>query len=75
MISYHSLLQVDTAMAEKTLQAMEAETGSVSPPNFVHGRFTHFTCDNIDINDATLDARTPSMLHRWQGGNVVQKVT
>ncbi|KAK8384374.1 hypothetical protein O3P69_009282 [Scylla paramamosain] len=52
VISYHRLLQVDTGMAEKTLQSMDAKTGAVTPPNFVHGRFIHFTRDNIDINDS-----------------------
>ena len=39
-----SLLQVDAVMAEKTLQAMDPETGAVTPPNFLPGRFTHSTC-------------------------------
>lgn len=70
-ISYHSLLQVDTAMAEKTLQAMDPETVAVTPPNFVHGRFTHFTCDNIGINDSTLDGKNTfhaTQMAGWQRG-------
>ena len=57
IISYHSLLQIDTAMAEKTLEAMDPETGVVILPNFVPGRFTHCTCDNIDINESNLDGK------------------
>lgn len=70
-ISYHGLLQVDTALAEKTLQTMDAETGAVTPPNFVHGRFTHFTCDNIDINDSKLDGKNTfhaTQMAGWQRG-------
>ncbi len=74
IISYHRLLQVDTALAEKTLQTMDAETWAVTPPNFVHGRFIHFTCDNIDINDQNWTAGTLSILYRWQDSNMVQKV-
>ena len=71
IISYHSLLQIDTAMAEKTLEAMNPETGAVIPPNFVPGRFTHFTCDNIDINDSELDGKNTfhaTQMARWQRG-------
>lgn len=70
-ISYHSLLQVDTAMAEKTLQTMDSVTGAVTPLNFVPGRFTHFTCDNIDINDSTLDGKNTfhaTQMAAWQRG-------
>ncbi|KAK7077894.1 hypothetical protein SK128_012202, partial [Halocaridina rubra] len=42
---------VDTSLAESTLKTMDAETGAVTPPNFVSKRFVHFTCDNTDIND------------------------
>ena len=71
VISYHSLLQVETTMAEKTLRAMDPETGAVTPPNFVPGRFTHFTCDNIDINDASLDGNDSlhaTQVASWQCG-------
>ena len=71
VISYHSLLQVDTTMAEKTLQAMDPETGAVTPRNFVPGRFTHFTCDDIDINDASLDGKNSfhaTQVASWQRG-------
>ena len=71
MISYHSLLQVDTALAEKTMKTMDPETGAVTPPNFVPGRFTHFTCDNIDINDSSLDGKNTfhaTQMAAWQRG-------
>ena len=62
--------QVDTAMTEKTLQAMDPETGAVTPPNFVPDRFTHFTCDNIDINDASLDGK--NSFHTTVGNMVLK---
>ena len=71
IVSYHSLLQVDTAMAEKTLQTMDADTGAVIPPNCVPSRFTHFSCDNIDIDDAGLDGKESfhaTQMAAWQRG-------
>ena len=29
--------------------------GAVIPPYLTEGRFNHFSADNIDINDGTLD--------------------
>lgn len=65
-------MQVDTAMAEETLEIMDAETGAVTPPNFVYGRFSHFTCDNIDINDSKLDGKNTfhaTQMAGWQRGS------
>ena len=56
-ISYENVLQVDTALAEKTLESMNPETGAVIPPNLQDGKFVHFTCDNIDINENSLDGK------------------
>lgn len=50
---------------------MDPETGAVTPPNFIHGRFVHFTCDNIDINDASFDGKNSfhaTQLAGWQRG-------
>lgn len=68
IICYHRLLQFGTAMTEKKLQTMDAETGAV---NFVHGRFIHFTCDNININDSKLDGTNTfhaTQMAWWQHG-------
>ena len=71
IISYKSVLQVDTALAETTLKSMNSETGAVTPPNFVPNRFVHFTCDNIDINDQSLDGKDTfhvTQIAGWQRG-------
>ena len=62
-MSYHDILKLDTALAENTLQTMSTDR-SVLPPNLVKDRFVHFSADNIDINDRTLDGRIPSMQHK-----------
>jgi len=70
-VSYDNVKQVDTALAEKTLATMDPETGAVTPPNFTPGRFVHFTCDNIDINDASFDGKNSfhaTQLAGWQRG-------
>ena len=36
---------------------MNKETGTVLPQNIVNGRFVHFSADNIDILDQTLDGK------------------
>ena len=63
IISYNDILRIDTALSEHTLKSMDPETGAVIPPNLCKGRFVHFTADNIDINDSTLDGKIPFMLH------------
>ena len=71
IISYKNILQVDTALAESSLQSMDTETGAVVPPNFVSGHFTHFTCDNIDINDSSFEGKGSfhaTQVAAWQRG-------
>lgn len=71
IIGYHHVLQLDTGMAETTLQSMDLETGAVVPPNLVPGRFVHFSADNIDINDGTLDGKNTfhaTQMAAWQRG-------
>ena len=56
-------------MAETTLQSMDLETCAVVPPNLVTGRFVHFSADNIDINDGTLDGKNTfhaTQMAAWQ---------
>ena len=70
-MSYESVLQLDTALAEKTLSTMDANSGAVIPPNLVHGRFVHFTADNIDINDSSLSGKNTfhaTQMAAWQRG-------
>ena len=48
---------------------MNEANGSVVPPNLVQGRFTHFTMDNIDIKDSTLDGMNTfhaTQMAAWQ---------
>jgi hypothetical protein len=50
---------------------MDPATGAVVPPNLVPGRFVHFTCDNIDINDFHLDGKNSfhaTQVAAWQRG-------
>ena len=47
----------DTSLAEETLRSVNYENGAVIPPNLLHGKFVHFSADNIDINDAALDEK------------------
>jgi hypothetical protein len=36
---------------------MNIDNGAVVPPNLSSDVFTHYTADNIDINDSTLDGK------------------
>ena len=68
-LSYDNVLQVDNALAEKTIDSMDPDTGAVVPPNLVPESFVHFTCDNIDINDSTFDGKNTfhaTQLAAWQ---------
>ena len=71
IISYDNIPQVDTALAEKTLESMDPTTGAVTPPNLLPDRFVHFTCDNIDINDTSFDGKNSfhaTQVAAWQRG-------
>ena len=72
VISYDRILQIDTALAEHTLSTMDVTTGSVMPPGLVRGTFVHYTADNIDILDETLDGKNTfhaTQLAAWQRGS------
>ena len=56
-LSYKSLLKMDATLAEYTLRYVEENTGAVIPQNLVSGRFIHFSTDNIDIRDESLDGK------------------
>ena len=70
-LSYDQVLQVDTALAESTLKSMDEETGTVIPPNMKENTFIHYTCDNIDILDDTIDGKNTfhaAQMASWQRG-------
>lgn len=50
---------------------MDPDTRTVVLPNFVSGRFTHFTSDNIAINDSNFDGKNSfhaTQVAAWQRG-------
>ena len=71
MLPYDEVLQMDTALAETTLKTVNADNGAVVPQNPTKGKFTHFTADNIDINDSTIDGQNTfhaTKVAGWQCG-------
>lgn len=71
ILCYKDILQLDTALAESTLEAMDEQSGTAVPSNLVRGRFVHFSTDNIDINDSTLDGKHTfhaTQVAAWQRG-------
>jgi len=78
IVSYSKVLQYDTAMAEATLKHLDPQTGTVVPQNLVVGRFVHFSGDNLDINDSTLDGKNTfhgTQLAAWQRGPPAEDTT
>ncbi len=70
-ISYKQVLQIDTSLAENSLQSLDRETGAIIPPNMVRGKFIQYTADNIDILDETLDGKNTfhaTQMATWQRG-------
>ena len=66
-----TFLQVDTGLAESVLESLDPHTGSVIQPNLVRGKFVHFSADNIDILDETLDGKNTfhaTQIASWQRG-------
>ena len=57
VISYNNILQLDTGMVESLLNSVDPASGVILPVNLVEGRFMHFTADNIDILDSSLDGK------------------
>ena len=69
-MSYHEALKLDTLLAKKTLDTMNKD-GGVIPQNLVKNRFVHFSTDNIDINEHTLDGKRTfhaTQIAAWQIG-------
>ena len=61
----------DTSLAEETLRSVNYENGDVIPPNLIHGMCVHFSADNIELNDAALDAKNifhTTQMAAWQRG-------
>ena len=56
-LSYKQLLKIDTALAKNTLESIDPTSGVIIPGNFVPNIFIHFTADNIDILDESLDRK------------------
>jgi hypothetical protein len=71
ILSYKQVLKIDTALAEHTLQSMNRDNGAVVPPNLSSDVFTHYTADNIDINDSTLDGK--NTFHATLSGCVAKR--
>ena len=70
-ISYKSVLQIDTSLAQATLRSLDPTSGGILPCNLVPDRFVHFTADNIDILDASLDGKDTfhaTQVAAWQRG-------
>ena len=63
-LSYDSLLKIDSTLANDTLTSLDKKSGAVIPQNLVPGRFIHFSADNIDIKDESLDGK--NMFHATQ---------
>ena len=62
VMSYRDVLRLYTDLGENTLKTMD-ENSAIVPPNLVRGRFVPFSTDNVDINEATLDA---TQVASWQ---------
>ena len=66
-LSYNQVLQIDTSLAQQTLQTLDKVTGAVTPSNLLAGLppehsqvskrspILQITADNIDILTDTLD--------------------
>lgn len=71
-LSYKDVLRIDTGLAERSLQSMDERSGHFLPLNLKRSVFTHFTADNIDISDSTLDGKQTfhaTQIACWQRGS------
>ena len=76
-LNYQQVLRVDTALAENTLKSINYATATVIPTNFVEDKFVHFTADNIDILDETLNGKNTfhaTQVEAWQQGQTSDRV-
>ena len=54
------------------LTSLDPDTGTVVPPNLSPGNFIHFSADNIDILDETMDGKNTfhaTQIAAWQRGS------
>jgi hypothetical protein len=68
-LSYQQILQVDTALAEHTLESLDSDSCAVIPPGLDKSNFIYVTADNIDILDETLDGKNTfhaTQMAAWQ---------
>ena len=71
ILSYDQILQVDTSLGESVLKTLDPDTGGVIPPNLVREKFVHFSADNIDILDETMDGKNTfhaTKIAAWKRG-------
>ena len=71
ILSYDQILQVDTGLAKHVLISLDPGIGTVVPPNVKQGNFIHFSVDNIDILDETMDGKNTfhaTQIAAWQRG-------
>jgi len=54
VMSYGEVIALDTALAKTTLDTID-DDGAVVHQNLVKGRFVHFSTDNVNISEYTLD--------------------
>ena len=57
ILSYEQILRVVAGLAESVLKSLDDESGTIIPPNLKRGNFVHFSADNIDILDDTMDGK------------------
>ena len=69
-MSYQEIIKLDAALAKKALESMNRE-GAVVHQNLIKDRFVHFSADNVDINEHTLDGKGTfhaTQVAAWQRG-------
>jgi hypothetical protein len=68
-LSYEQVLKVGTALGESTLKSMDPLSGAGIPTNIVANKFVHYTEDNIDFLDETIDGKNKfyaTQMEAWQ---------
>ena len=56
-ISCDTVQHITTSIAEKELSRFADDNNTFIPKNLIHGRFTQFAADNLDIIEVTLDGK------------------
>jgi len=71
ILSYDQILKVDTSLVASVLKSLDPETSSIMLPNLLPGKFVHFSADNIDILEKTMDGKNTfhaTQIAAWQRG-------